>query len=145
MREQILTSLQTLLQGITIANGYDLDVKAVRRYNDLEEISSRNLPALLLLDENDEIREHRTGGVTDIYLPIDIVGVVSSRENFSRDANDLDKQIKKALYSEPTLSGIVAHVKVDERIDNDLSGNEIMATFTRQGTVFYVGQNSDGD
>ena len=80
IRERIFDKIVTLLQGITVANGYRQDVKQViRKHLWLEDISGDNLPTLMVLPaaaENSKTYEELDGGEIDGYMGVAIVCMV---------------------------------------------------------------------
>ena len=137
MRETIINSLVTLMDGIT-------QVNQVIKYDDLDRIASTGVPAVMVIDAGEE-RFPRTGGFADVYLHVYVRGVVRATDDAETRMNSLDKDIKTAIAGDRTLSGIAANVTIGNRDESDLSGDEDFAVFTRSITVYYVANEANGE
>jgi len=137
VREQVISALVALMQGIA-------QVKQVLTYDDPDRIASTGIPAVMVVDAGEE-RTPRTGGLADIYLTVNLRGVVQSTDSAETQANALDRGIKAAIAGDRTLGGLVAHVTVEPRSEIDLTGDEALAIFTRPVRVYYVADEALGD
>ena len=145
MREAAIQAIVTNLEGITIANGYALDIGKVSRYINTDLLSSRQFPAAMPVDNDDEDREPKSSNLADVYFTINLVGFVESRDDSSEQMNILDKAFKKAINADRTLGGTVANVTILPRIKTELEGVEIESSFTRPVQVFYEANEVNGD
>ena len=145
MREAAIQAIVTNLQAITIANGYALNIGKVSRYINPDLLSSRQFPAAMAVDNDDEEREPKSSNFADVYFTMNLVGFISSKDDSSEDMNILDKAFIKAINADRTLGGTVANVTILPRIETELEGVEIESSFTRPVQVFYEANEVNGD
>lgn len=137
MREQVIEALVAKMQGLA-------SVKQVLAYDDLDRIAATGIPAVMVID-TDEERIPRTGGFADVYLTVELKGVIRATSDAEKRINALDKEIKAAIAADRTLGGLVAYVDIEPRADSDLSGDEALAIFTRPVRVYYVANEAQGE
>ena len=145
MREAAVAKLVTNLAAISIANGYTLDIGKVARNISVDDLSSQQFPAVMVVDNDDEEREPKSSSFADVYFTVNLVGFVSSRDSASTDMNELDVAFKKAINANRTLGGIVANVTILPRVETDLDGGEIESAFTRPVQVYYEANEVNGE
>ena len=145
MRNAAIAAIVVNLQAITIANGYALNIGKVSRYVNTDLLSSRQFPAAMPVDNDDEERNPKANGWADVYFTINIVGFVSSKDDSSEEMNILDKAFKKAINADRTLGGTVANVTILPRAITELEGDEIESSFTRPVQVFYEANEVNGE
>jgi len=145
VRESAIAAIVTNISAISIANGYTLDIGKVIRYDDKEQIPATGYPAVMITDNDDEVREPKSGGYSDVYFTLKLQGLVHSRDAASTAMNSLDKAIKKAINADRTLSGTVANVTILSRTNTDLDGNESESAFIRPVQIYYVANEANGE
>ena len=145
MREAAIQKVVANLEAITIANGYALNIGKVSRFINTDLLSSRQFPAAMPVDNDDEEREPKSSNLADVYFTINIIGFVEARDDSSEQMNILDKAFKKAINADRTLGGTVANVTILPRIKTELEGVEIESSFTRPVQVFYEANEVNGD
>jgi len=138
MREQVIQALAAMMSAIPI-------VRQVLIADDPDRISMTGLPAVMVVDRGGETREPRAGGFADVYIEVDLVGLVAAAGDAETRINQLDREIKRAIAMDRTLGGLVAHVTVLDRTDEDITGDETIARFARRVRVFYVANEAQGD
>lgn len=138
MREQIIQAFAAMMQAIPA-------VRQVLIADDPDRISMTGLPAVMVVDRGGEDRVPRAGGFADVYLDIDLVGLVAAAGDAETRINALDREIKRAIALDRTLNGLVAHISIHERTDEDITGDETIARFTRRVRVYYVADETQGD
>ena len=145
MREAAIQAIVTNLEAITLANGYALNIGKVSRFINTDLLSSRQFPAAMPVDNDDEEREPKSSNLADVYFTINIIGFVEARDDSSEQMNILDKAFKKAINADRTLGGTVANVTILPRVETELEGAEIESSFTRPVQVFYEANEVNGD
>jgi len=143
-REQVLDALVTRLQTITTANGYTLNIGLVKRSIRMHLLYENAYPAIQIEDGSTETIEYKTGGLADIYFTAKLSVWVRSRTSMSESMNAVDLAIKKAIATEATLGGLVAHATIQGEVDKDLTGDDDIAKFIRPIRIFYEGQYTEG-
>ena len=156
MRDDILVAITNLLNGyvaryaqlpFAAANVwlfYDVlsgtyiqyALKASRELN-LDSISAKSIPRVLVSDNGNEQITYKTGGLADIYLTIDLELLVSKATHQSAALNLLDLAVKQAIASNPTLNGLVAHTTIMPQTGGVTTGSDNIAKRTRQIRVLY--------
>ena len=145
MREAALVKLKTLLEGITVANGYGLDVKHVsRQWKAIDDVSDTQLPAVLIIDDGAETIDEVTSGAADVSFQVSIICYVKDRKNPSTALNLLDANMKKAIYSDLTLAGTVQAVRVLPYLQRDVSSLPPYAFLDRPIEITYEGYHATG-
>lgn len=138
MREQVIQALAEMMQVIPL-------VRQVLVADDVDRIAMTGLPAVMVVDRGGETREPRTGGVADVHIEIELIGLVAAAGDAETQINKLDREIKASIAADRTLGGLVAHVMILDRTDEDITGNETLARFTRRVRVYYVANELQGD
>jgi len=138
VREQVIQALTAMMQAIPI-------VRQVLIADDPDRISMTGLPAVMVGGRGGETREPRTGGFADVYIDVDLIGLVAAAGDAETKINQLDRELKRAIAADRTLGGLVAHLTIGERTDEDITGNETVARFTRRVRIYYVADESKGD
>lgn len=77
-RQAILDNIETTLQSITVANGYDVTVDTVEReVKEWDSVGAGSLPWLGFMPEAERL-EYQPGGVMRVTLPVAVVGHVNA-------------------------------------------------------------------
>jgi len=144
-REAALVSLATLLGTISTANGYTLDVKKVtRQFQAVDEMANTELPALIIDDNGAETIVRKTGDFADVSFDVSVIGYVNAAAQLSTSINELDLAVKKAVASDRTLGGTVAHVLIEPLKDRSGTQFQPYGWFDRPLRIMYEGRYSAG-
>jgi len=144
-REAALASLATLLDTISTANGYTLDVKRVtRQFMAIDEMASTELPAIIIEDDGSEDIIRKTGDFADVSFVVSVIGYVNAAAALSTAMNELDLAIKKAVASDRTLGGTVAHVLIEPQSERSGTQFQPYGWFNRPLKIMYEGRYSEG-
>ena len=144
-KEAALVALKTALEGITIANGYPLDIGIVsRQWETPDGIAVTSYPALLIEDDGPETVDFKTGGFADIEVEVNIWGYINNKDQVSTKLNELDSALAKVIHSEQTLGGAVAAVSIEPIKDRSGSKFNPYGFFVRPVKLFYEVQLSNG-
>lgn len=145
-KEAALAALKTRLEGITIANGFPIDVKKVTRQFSLpDKFPVTAFPLLILEDDGPETIDHKTGGFADINVEINVFGYVRSQEEVSTKLNELEAALVKRIYTDQTLGGVVGAVSIEPVKDRSGSVLSPFGFFVRPVKLFYeVDLKNDG-
>lgn len=93
IRNDILASIVTALQGISVIGGYNLDVSTIgTRLEDPESLSSDKFPALFVTDTDEQKQDADVNGVR-CKLQIVISGYVKQ----ANDQEDVQENVRKLL------------------------------------------------
>ena len=145
MRESILAALKAVLEDIKTGNGYTLSVAHVsRQWKQVEDISSQQLPAVLIIDDGPEEIEENTGDVADVSFIVSLIGYVEDHENPSTALNELDVAVKKAVATNETLGGLITLIEIQPYRTRDVSTLPPFAWFDRPVKIYYEGTFSEG-
>ena len=145
MREAALIALKTLLETITVANGYDLDIKHVsRQWKAVEDISDANFPAILIIDDGPEEIFENTGDSADVSFTISLIAYIKDAVNPSTALNLIDQNMKKAVYSDQTFAGTIQATRVQPYQPRDISSLPPYGWIDRPLEITYEGQHSSG-
>ena len=144
-REASLVALTELLEGISLANDYDIQVnKVVREMPDIKNLAKTEFPCLVIEDDGDEEIFWKTGGFADITFIINIIGWVQSRADLSTAMNLLDVAVKKAIGTNKTLGNTVVSMKVLPYIERSGSENAPFGFWVRPVVITYEGLEAEG-
>lgn len=107
-REEILAALKTSLEGITVANGYELTLNKVERgLRHYDNVPGPEMPALFIAGA-DEVRKNISVSNFESRMSVALVGYVENndREALQQDVNKLVGDITRKIYSDPRLGGL---------------------------------------
>jgi len=137
-KETALAALKTALETISIVN------KVTRQFETIEHIASTDFPCLIIEDDGTEVIDFKTGGCADIQVEVNVIGYVNNKDQVSTKLNELDAELVKVIYADPTLSGAVAHASIVEIKDRSGSQFNPFGFFVRPIRLFYEVQLSNG-
>lgn len=144
-KETALEALKTALQGITIANGYALDVKKVtRQFQHIDQVAATSFPVLIIEDDGAEEIDFKTSGFADMQIQVNIIGYVKNKNAVSTKLNQLDAALAKVLHGEQTLAGAVGSVSIEPVEERSGSKFKPYGFFKRPVKLFYEVQLSNG-
>lgn len=145
MREASLVKLETLLNTITVANGYAVTVsKVLRQFKEIDDIANTSFPCLIIEDDGEETITRKTGGFADVTYTVHIFGYVKDANNLSTAMNNLDTSLKKAIGSDVTLGNTVVYVEVMPYVERSGTEHHPHGFFVRPLEITYEGQTSEG-
>jgi hypothetical protein len=82
------------------------------------EVADSDLPTILVTDPGDEAVEEQgasMGTIRAFALTLDITTHVLASTNADNEADDISAEIAAALFSDPTLGGLVKFLGLDSR------------------------------
>jgi len=115
IREQILANIEDTLKGVQIENGYEVDLRTVRR-TPRHPLTEPLLPAAFVTDTGEEKEEGSPTQHTHCTLHVAIVFYNEEYEDMSQKAIQIQASIEKALSVDPQRGGLA--------YDTDIKGNE---------------------
>lgn len=108
VRENILSSLQAALEGISVINGYNYDVAYVTRSSTgLADIDLSKVPALMILDDGEELPESNIYTDRRATAKFFIVGVIKSQSAISTYFNNFLADVRKCFLAASLGSYII--------------------------------------
>lgn len=115
--EQIAAALETVLKGITVANGYTLDVGPVVRRTRVEGFAPEDRAIVLAQEDPEEDGEYEGGGSFRGW--VQPFSIYCFRQASEKDLADLDTRInairadvEKAVRADPTLGALATDTRV---------------------------------
>jgi hypothetical protein len=107
----VLTSVQTILQGLSLANVDPAEIRIRRRF----ERDGRDVaPGIIIVGELEEVEEETSSGLILLIYPV-IVGLLTPRDNnpdWAQWEKTMRQTIRQALYV-PALPGVASICNVD--------------------------------
>lgn len=107
LRETVVNALSTLLQTITVANGYNTNIgaKVYQKLRDPDELGNDEFPCLMFLSVNENI-EFYAAKQRESRLTISILGFIklNEDENSKASINKLADDVIVALLSAQDLN-----------------------------------------
>jgi len=147
-REIAVQALADRLDTISVTNGYAMDMgqPVSRLLTTIEDISDGEMPALIIEDngEGGEDIQELIGGTADVYFTIPVIGYVHDATNPTTAINAMDKAVKRAVLSDPTLGGAVNHASVQPLIGRSGSEGAPYGWFIRPIRIYYEGLAATG-
>jgi len=138
VREDILILLEKLLKGIP-------NIKLVsREFKPIDEISSVQFPAVIIEDDGVEEIFWKTGGLADVSFEVNIIGYVNQTNGVSTALNLLDDALKKIIFTDLTLGGKVAIIRILPYTERSGSKFAPYGFFERPVRITYEGLTSGG-
>lgn len=145
MREAALVAIEKLLKGININDGFEVNVKKVdRQFQDIDQLSNADFPALIIEDDGEETITRKTGGFADVTFTCHIYGYVKDNLALSTAMNKLDVSLKKAIGLDTTLGNTVVYVEVMPYIERSGTEHAPHGYFIRPLEITYEGQTAQG-
>ena len=100
VRETIISNLETALKTITVDAGYTYDVGYVtRNATGLAEIDASRIPALIILDDGEELPEANIGTSRRATAKITIGGLIKGLGEISTYYNDFLADLRKCFLA----------------------------------------------
>ena len=90
-RESSIVALANVLEETDFINFVS------REFITIDEVSTKQFPAILIEDDGKEEIENKSGGFADVAFTISIIGYINKTKDPSTALNELDKLTKKAL------------------------------------------------
>jgi len=120
VRHQIMDAVTAALEGITVANGYQTEVKYVSEgMEDYEQISKSKLPAVFPIDADEKRTWATIAGDSADDLEGELMLVVScyvyDRQNVTRQQRtDLMRDVEKALMNNTAIDALILYMEPDK-------------------------------
>jgi len=120
IKTQIVSDMVSAIENITVANGYNRNVR---------KVSSSALPVsdaqrdLVFLMTGRETKEDRTNSVTECNLTVMVGCVVEDYSNLMKAVHDIAADVTKALLSDITRGGLAVDtriVSIEDQLNEDL-------------------------
>ncbi len=121
-RLRILKALQSILQTITIANGYTRDIQDVRMdTKSWRDVSAPECPIIFLVDDQVQIVRH-AGKTREYVWTIRMFGVL--KETTLEEFEEFISDVEECIEDNNHLAGIVNKAEIQQVItDNGLFDN----------------------
>jgi hypothetical protein len=114
VKERVLQNIKSTLEGITVANGFGVNIAQVLRYR-IAGYDVQEYPTLLVVGPK-ENKERRTGGYdkTDVtlYCDIEVLATNDSMEDSEEYHDLIMRDIEAALLQDETRGGIARDTDV---------------------------------
>lgn len=147
IRESIVTNMQTVMSGITVANGFNLDIVTVElagRAWDETETRDAARPYIGLLPQRERHQE-RPGHLEVFWDWLIVAHATPSDRTLATNAalcSDITADIRKALYESPSLGlNDVIRVSLTGRMGSEGSpqaAQEKVASVEHNVTVHFI-------
>jgi subtilisin-like proprotein convertase family protein len=113
VKNDILDNLIDALQGITLNNGYNTDVRTVSRFTKASDLDNEKAPAIHFYETGERVNIEAE---TEIQYTITgyIVGLVKATNDLEDKTVALAADIRKLIYSPPSLGTYALDIQITE-------------------------------
>jgi len=115
-RNDIMDSLVTAFEGITIDNGYDIEVRCVSKYpRNILTVRDNDVPLVVLYDQGEEqVLEDSSYYRYRLSIEVHLVVVTSTEETLDNDALELIGAVRKLADSSQSLGDNALRFRVGD-------------------------------
>ena len=88
------SSIVALAQVLIETDGIKL---VTRQFKNIDDLSTKNLPAIIIEDDGEETITEKTGGFADVAFIVSLIGYINTKVDPSTALNKHDQLTKTAL------------------------------------------------
>ncbi len=141
IKNDILDNLITALKAITIANGYNTDVRTVSRYSQAIDLDNEKKPSLHIYETGERVNSEAE---TELQYTINglIIGSLKETNDLKGKTVKLADDVKKVIYSSPALGTYALDIQITG-METNLSESENKAEIQISFEIIYYDTNNN--